>query len=97
MCRSYVMRMSIAFMFFRLLARVGEPDILEGDSAGSGDGLRSVGGNDIDGRIEQLKDALARCHCALQNVVLLRQVLYRTEEPLRVLNECDQDADGDGA
>ena len=42
--------------------------------------------------IQQLEHALARRHRRLQDVVFLAQVLNRTEEPLRVLHERDQDA-----
>src|SRR5882762_5266115 len=43
--------------------------------------------------IQQLEHALSRRHRRLQDVVLLAQVLNRTEKPLRVLHERDQHAE----
>src|SRR5208282_5528679 len=43
--------------------------------------------------IEQLEHALSGRHRRLQDVVLLAQILNRTEKPLRVLHERDQHAE----
>ena len=47
--------------------------------------------------VEQLEDALAGGHGGLQDVVLVAEVLDGAEEALRVLDEGDQHAEGDGA
>ena len=47
--------------------------------------------------VEELEDALAGGHGGLQDVVLLAEVLDGPEEALRVLDEADEDAEGDGA
>ena len=58
---------------------------------------RGCGGRDnFRLRIEQLEDALAGGHRGLQNVVLVAQVLDGPEEALRILDERDQHAEGDG-
>jgi hypothetical protein len=46
-------------------------------------------------RIQQLEHSLSGCHRRLQNVVLLAQILNRTEKPLRVLHKCNQHAQCD--
>ena len=48
---------------------------------------------DVNLCIQQLEHALARRHRRLQDVVLLAQILNRTEEPLRILHERDQHAE----
>ncbi len=57
------------------------------------------GGRRDDGRfgVEQFEDPLAGRHRRLQDVVLVAEVLDGTEEALRVLDEGDQHAEGDGA
>ena len=47
--------------------------------------------------VEQSEDALAGCHGCLEDVVFVAEVLDGTEEALRVLNEGDEHAEGDGA
>src|ERR1035441_10242993 len=76
---------------------VSEPDVAElyGAGAVAGDG---IGGRDDDGRgVDELEDAFGGSHGRLQDVVFLAEVLNGAEEALRVLDETDEDADGDGA
>ena len=47
--------------------------------------------------VEQLEDALAGGHGCLQDVVFVAEVLDGAEEALRVLDEGDEDAEGDRA
>src|ERR1035441_4024539 len=74
---------------------VSEPDVAElyGAGAVAGDG---IGGRDDDGRgVDELEDAFGGSHGRLQDVVFLAEVLNGAEEALRVLDETDEDADGD--
>src|SRR5690606_4173214 len=79
--------------------RVREPNVLELDPA------RAVGREvervlrvaNVRLGVEEPEDALGGRHRALEHVVLLRQVLDRTEEAPRVLQECGDHADGDRA
>ncbi len=64
---------------------VAEPDVLEGDVAGTaGRGSRAEGRGCRRGKrrrfIEQAKNAFRRCHRALQQVELFGEVLQRLEE-----------------
>ena len=79
---------------------VGEPDVTEfyatiGGAAGpGGDGVR--GGDDLWSLVEELEDALGGGHGGLQDVEFVRELEDGAEEALRVLDEGDQDAEGDG-
>ncbi len=81
-----------------ILIVVCEPDAVEfdgGDRAGrfGRRGRREHRG----GRIEQLENALARCHGGLQNVVLFAEILYRAEEAQAVLQEGRHHAESQSA
>src|SRR5688572_1351625 len=45
---------------------------------------------DLDRRVEKAEDPFGRCHRALEDVELLRQIADRPEEALRVLQERDE-------
>ena len=55
------------------------------------------GRDDLGLIVEELEDALGGSHGGLQDVVLFAEVLDGAEEALRVLNEGDEDAEGDGS
>ncbi len=77
-----------------VLAFIGEPDVVEfdgGDAAGAARG--DSGGSTIRLGIEQLEDALGGRHGALQDVVLLAQVLDGPEEAQAVLQKRDHHAE----
>ena len=77
---------------------VGEPDVAELDGAGAvaGDGLRR-GRRCRVAVSRSLKMRSAGGHGGLQDVVFVAEVLDGPEEALRVLDEGDEDAEGDGA
>ena len=58
--------------------------MVELDAAAARRLLRDRRRRDFDLRIQQLEDAFAGGHRRLQDVVLLAQVLNRTEEALRI-------------
>src|ERR1017187_6413411 len=70
---------------------------MELDGAGCVAGDRVRGGEDGGLGVDELEYALAGGHGGLQDVVLLAEVHDGPEESLRVLDEADEDADGDGA
>ncbi len=55
------------------------------------------GRGDVGGGVEEFEDALGGGHGGLEDVVLLAQVHDGAEETLGVLDEGDEDAEGDGA
>src|SRR6185503_16738072 len=73
------------------------PDVAEFDAAGVVSGLGMRGRDDFRLGVEQLEDALAGGHGGLQDVVFVAEVLNGAEEAQSVLDERDEDADGDGA
>ena len=72
---------------------IGEPYVVELDASRAVRSLRNLRRNNFRLCVEQLKDALARRHRRLQNVVLLAQVLNGTEEALSILHEGHQHAE----
>ena len=62
-----------------------------------GAGCGAAGGRMVGLRVEQLEDALGRRHGALQDVVLLAEVLNRPEESQAVLQERHQHAERQSA
>ena len=76
---------------------VGEPHVAEFDASGlvSWDGV--CGGDDLGGGVEQVEDALAGSHGGLEDVVFVAELLDGAEEALGVLDEGDEDTEGDGA
>src|SRR5579871_183436 len=76
---------------------IGEPYVIKLNPARAFSLLRQSRRSDFNRSIQQFKNALAGCHGALKNVVLVAQVLDRAEETLRVLHERSEHADGDSA
>ena len=74
---------------------VGEPDVAELDAAGAVRENGVYGGYDFGGSIEELEEALGGGHGGLQDVVFVGEVLDGAEEALRVLDEGDQNSQGD--
>jgi len=60
----------------------------------AGDG--KSGSDDFGSGVEELEDALGGGHGGLQDVVFVAEILDGAEETLRVLDEGDEDAKGDG-
>ena len=81
-----------------ILLFVREPNIAKLDPPGLRAGCDGRNGLrrrlDCDRRVEQLEDALGAGHGALQNIVLIAEVLDGLEEALGILNKSHQDADG---
>ena len=81
---------------FRGQGLVGEPDVAELDAAGAVRENGVYGGYDFGGSIEELEEALGGGHGGLQDVVFVGEVLDGAEEALSVLDEGDQNSDGNG-
>src|ERR1700761_8343936 len=74
---------------------IGEPDALELDTARAITGASVRRRSDVRRFVEQFEDAFGCRHRRLQDVVFVAEVLDGAEEALRILNECDENAESD--
>src|SRR5208282_1347715 len=88
--RPHIVR--VGFWYLALIRHIpiGEPYVVEFDSAGAVGLLCDSGGDDIYGRVEQLEYPLARRHRGLQSVVLLAKVHDGAKKSLGIVGESDQ-------